>query len=174
MQFSCDDERVYYEVVYYGGDVPEQVYRSRHPHVALENLPNQGYYFIYYVVYEQDGVRYVIGYTAVSGNTGHFVESDVSLTAAGSTVELSIYDNVVWQGDVVLTINGAQKISLTESDFVQEDSKKVYSLTTDTEIFSVTLEIFASDQLQMYEILSSAGVQINGSIYRQLFLEYIV
>ena len=174
VQFSCDDERVYYEVVYYGGDVPEQVYRSRHPHVALENLPNQGYYFIYYVVYEQDGVRYVIGYTAVSGNTGQNLENDVLLTATSSSVELSIYNSIGWQGDLVLTINETQKISLTASDFVEGEYTRVYTLASDTEIFSVTLEIFASDQMQMYEILSSAGVQINGSIYRQLFLEYIV
>lgn len=172
VQFACDDERVHYELVYYSDSVPEQVYRSRDPLVALENLPNEMYYLIYYVVYEQDGVRYVIGYVPVSGNTGHFVESNVSLTAAGSTVELSIYDNVVWQGDVVLTINGTQKISLTASDFVKEEDQYVYSFTADTEIVSATIEMLASSQTQGYETLSGAGFTIHGSIYKQLLLEY--
>lgn len=172
VQFSCDDERVQYELVYYSNSVPEQVYRSRDPLVALENLPNEMYYLIYYVVYEQDGVRYVIGYVPVSGNTGQNLENDVLLTATSSSVELSIYRSIGWQGDLVLTINGTQKISLAASDFVEGEYTRVYTLASDTEIFSVTLEIFASDQMQMYEILSSAGVQINGSIYKQILLEY--
>ncbi len=170
--FACDDENVYYEIVYYGGEISERVYRSRDPHVAFENMPDQEYYLVYYVIYEWEGVRYVLQRIAVSGNTGQDVRSYVDITVTEATVQVSLSSSVVLQGDAVIVVNGSERRTVAFADFVENQYGLLYSFDAGVEIVSVTVEMAATHQMKVYEQLLAQGSEMQGSVYEAILWEY--
>ena len=169
--FSTENENIYYEIVFSGGPI----YRSRQRGLVLEGIENQEYGVVYSVIFEQDGVRYELMNTPVSGTTGQAIYDQPSMTVADGKLTL-VLSQYIDHGEMVdLIFNDTERVSIAVSDFaVNGDGNLGYVYTLPSGVTTVRLEIDATIQKDYYEQLIAGGMEIKGTIYKQIILEETV
>ena len=143
--------------------------------MVLEGIENHEYGVVYSVIFEQDGVRYELMNTPVSGTTGQAIYDQPSMTVADGKLTL-VLSQYIDHGEMVdLIFNDTERVSIAVSDFaVNGDGNLGYVYTLPSGVTTVRLEIDATIQKDYYEQLIAGGMEIKGTIYKQIILEETV
>lgn len=171
--FTTTNEEVFYEILF-TGEGETIVHRSQDQALMLENIPAGWYGVTYYVIYEQDGIRYELFYVSVSGTTGQ-MSGEPSLWIEDGAVQIQLYEWVDHQETLGLVVDGTERITLSLSDFTADEYGDLfYTYIPPAGTTTIGLEVYLTTQTDAYEQLIADGVPVKGSIYKQVILEETV
>ncbi|MGN0823592.1 MAG: hypothetical protein ACI4MB_00830, partial [Candidatus Coproplasma sp.] len=176
-----DDERVYYNAFIHDGYYDEEYnfietdsydVIGRGKYAAIENVPNLNYMFIYYQMFDYNGVSYVMYAETPSGSLENTYKDDDSdgfedvATAAVTVSGGQTIVNVVVSGygkiGNTIIVNGVEY----EYDFYSDESATDLTLTIDGEIDVSEVIILFTKQGYNYDAYGASGeITIKGSKY---------
>ena len=165
-----DDERVYYNAYMYAGYYDNdgsftqtQAFDviGRGKYAVLENIPKQNYMFVYYQMFDFNGVSYVM-YTEIPSGSIETVYDCGTAVATVANGQTTISANISAYGslDNRIIVNGTEYTYTTYSD----ESETNPTLVIDGEIDVTEVTIFFTNQGYYYDAYSGK-MTMKGSKY---------
>lgn len=171
-----DDERVYYNAFVqgytydaYSGDELVLVYTDgydvvgREKYAVIENIPNQNYILIYYVMFDYNGVSYVM-YTETPSGSVENVYDNVSAMVTYGDGNTTITVNVAEFGLLCnsIIVNGVEYEYTTYTD--ESETSPTLVLEGEIEVSEVTI-LFTMQGYHYDDYISNGEITIKGNKY---------
>ncbi|MGN0817821.1 MAG: hypothetical protein ACI4L9_02520 [Candidatus Coproplasma sp.] len=166
-----DDERLYYNAFVQGyylnsdGVVYTDGYDAvgRGKYAIIENIPNQNYILIYYMMFDYNGVSYVMSAETPSGSVENVYECGTATATVAdgqTTIEVSISKYGKLANKVI--VDGVEY----EYDFYSDESATDLTLVIDGEIEVSEITILFTAQGYKYDAYGASGeITMKGSKY---------
>lgn len=166
-----DDERVYYNAFiqgyYLDGNVAVETEGydviGRGKYAVIENIPKQNYTFIYYTMFNYNGVSYVMSGEMPSGTVETVYDCGTAVaTVANGQTTININISQYGKLENKIIVNGTEYTYTTYTD----ESKTNPTLVIEGEIDVTEVTIFFTSQGGNYDTYSASGeITMKGSKY---------
>lgn len=165
VQFESENPDIFYKITY-----GNNVFISKDYLAVIKNVPNQSYPITYQVIYEKNGVRYILSSTTPSGTVDTSFDYTFELFENEENVVISAsYPlNFMPNSSIIIRLN-EKELEVSQDDIVFNESTYTYDIVLDytEEILYADISFRATtiDSALYDELVSRYGDLIEGSYY---------